>query len=55
MQIEEAPITDCLRVSEVSWKFDIPTIYNFAVIYREICYFLKSSLLFSSFYCLFCL
>ena len=32
MQIEKARIDDRLRVSKVSWKFRIPTIYNFAVI-----------------------
>ena len=39
MQIEKALINDRLRVSKVSIKFRIPTIYNFVVIY--ICYFLK--------------
>ena len=34
MQIEKALIEDRLRVSKVSWKFLIPTIYIFAVIYR---------------------
>ena len=33
MQIEKVLINDRLRVSEVSWKFCIPTIYDFAVIY----------------------
>ena len=33
MQIEKALINDYLRVSKVSWKFRIPAIYNFAVIY----------------------
>ena len=33
MQIEKALIKDCLRASKVSWKFYIPTIYNFAVIF----------------------
>ena len=33
MQIEKALINDCLRVSKVSGKFRIPTVYNFAVIY----------------------
>ena len=33
MQIEKALINDCLCVSKVSWKFHIPTIDNFAVIY----------------------
>ena len=32
-QIEKALINDRLRVPEVSWKFRIPTIYHFAVIY----------------------
>ena len=31
MQIEKAQINDRLRISKVSWKFRIPTIYNFAV------------------------
>ena len=33
MQVEKALINDPLRVSKVSWKFHIPTIYNFAAIY----------------------
>ena len=33
MQIEKALTNDRLRVSEVSWKFRISTIYNFAIIY----------------------
>ena len=33
MQIDKALITDRLRVWKVSWKFYIPTINNFAVIY----------------------
>ena len=33
MQIEKALINNPLRASEVSWKFHVPTIYNFAVIY----------------------
>ena len=41
MQIEKAVINDHLRVSEVTWKFRIPTIYNFAVIYQENLLFLK--------------
>ena len=32
MQIKKALINDRLRVSKVSGKFRIPTIYNFAVI-----------------------
>ena len=33
MQIEKQLINDRLRVSNVSSKFRIPTIYNFVVIY----------------------
>ena len=33
MQIEKALINERLRVSKVSWKFRIPTIYDFVVIY----------------------
>ena len=33
MQIKKALINDRLRVSKASWKFRIPTISNFAVIY----------------------
>ena len=33
IQIEKALIDDRLRASKVSWKFRIPTVYNFAVIY----------------------
>ena len=33
MQIENALMNDLLRVSKVSWKFCIPTSYDFAVIY----------------------
>ena len=33
MQIEKALINNCLRVSKVSWKFRIPTIYSFVVTY----------------------
>ena len=33
MQIEKALINDDLRVSKVSRKFCIPTIFDFAVIY----------------------
>ena len=32
-KIEKALINDGLYVSKVSWKFRIPTAYNFAVIY----------------------
>ena len=57
MQIEKGLINHRLRVSKISSIFRIPTIHNFAVIYpmQFICNFLKSSLLFISFYCLFCL
>ena len=33
MQIEKALTNDCLHVSKISWKFRIPAIYSFAVIY----------------------
>ena len=33
MQIEKALINDRLRISKLSWKSRISTIYNFAVIY----------------------
>ena len=33
MSTEKVLIKDSLRVSKVSWKFWIPAIYNFAVIY----------------------
>ena len=53
MQIEKELMDDRLRVSKV---FRIPTIYNFGVIYWwNFAIFLKGSLLFNSFYCLFCL
>ena len=42
MQIEEALINDRLRVSEVSWKFHIPTIYK-----PKVSYFLTVSIVFS--------
>ena len=32
-QIEKALKNDFLHVSKVSWKFRIPTIFNFAIIY----------------------
>ena len=41
MQIEKAQINDRLHVSKVSWNFRIPTIFNFTVFTREICYFLQ--------------
>ena len=34
MQTEKALINNRLQVSKVLWKFCIPTIYNFSVIYR---------------------
>ena len=33
IQIEKSPIKDRLRISKVSWKFCVPTIFNFAIIY----------------------
>ena len=33
MQIEKLLINDCLRVSKLSWKFRIQTIYNISVNY----------------------
>ena len=46
MLIEKALIYDRLRVSKVSCKFRIPTIYNFAVnLPIKFSFFLKSSLL----------
>ena len=54
MQIEKALINDRLLVLKVSWKFRIPTIYNFVVIYRwkflfslKVAYFLTISIVFS--------
>ena len=35
MQNEKALTKDRLRVSKVSWKYRIPTIHNFAVIYPQ--------------------
>ena len=56
MQIEKSIINDRLRVSKMSWKFRIPTIYNFAVIYPwNLIFFYKAAYFFISFYCLFCL
>ena len=53
MQIEKVPINDRLRVSNVSWKFNILTIYNFAVISlwnllfpQKVAYFLPVSIVF---------
>ena len=54
MQIEKPLINDRLRVSKISWKIGIPTIYNFAVIYlwnllflKKVAYFLTVSIVFS--------
>ena len=54
MQIGKALINDRLSVSKVSWKFRVPTIYNFAVIYSwnllfslKVAYFLTVSIVFS--------
>ena len=33
MQVKKAMINDRLHASNLSWKFRIPNIYNFAVIY----------------------
>ena len=50
MQIEKSLKNDRLRVSKVSWKFCILTIYNFCSnIPVKFAIFLKSSLLFNSF------
>ena len=54
MQIEKALIIDRLRVSKVSWIFRIPTTHKFCSnLPVKFSIFLKSSLLFNSFYCLF--
>ena len=54
MQIEKALINGRLRILKVSWKFRIPTIYNFVVIYpgnllffEKVAYFLTVSIIFS--------
>ena len=54
MQIGNALINDRLHVSNVSWKFRIQTIYNFAVLYhlnfkfsQKVAYFLTVSIVFS--------
>ena len=52
MQIEKALKNYRLRVSKVSCKFHILTIYNLAVLPVEFAIFLKSSLFFNNFYCL---
>ena len=52
MQIEIALINDRLRLSKVSWKICVKTIYKFVVIYPwNLLFSLKSSLLFNSFLC----
>ena len=35
-KLKKALTNDHLRVSKVPWKFHIPTIYNFAVIYPQV-------------------
>ena len=54
MQIEKALKYDRSPISEVSWKFCIPTIYNLAVIHswnllfsEKVAYFLTVSVVFS--------
>ena len=54
MQIEKPLIDARLRVSKVSWKFHVQTIYTFAVIYpwnllflKKVGYFLMVSIVFS--------
>ena len=54
MHIEKALINDRLRVLKVSWKFRIPTVFNFTVIYawnlqffEKAAYFLAVSIVFS--------
>ena len=54
MQIEKVLINDCLRISKLSRKFRMPTIYNFEVIYPwnlpfswKVAYFLTVSRVFS--------
>ena len=32
VEIDKALISDCLRLSKVSGKFHIPTIFNFAIV-----------------------
>ena len=53
IQIEKALVNDCLHVSKTSWKFRIPTIYHFGVIYpwnllfsKKLAYFLTVSIVF---------
>ena len=51
MQKEKALINDCLRVSKVSWKFRIPTMYKFThelyFFFLNVAYFLTVSIVFS--------
>ena len=54
MQIEKTLINENLRVSKISWKFHIPTIYNFSVVYpwnlllfKKVAYFLTISIVLS--------
>ena len=54
MQIEKRLVNDRLRASKVSWRFPIPTIYNFALICPwnllfslKVLYFLTVSIIFS--------
>ena len=54
MQIEKPLVNDHLRLSKVSWKFGIPTIQNFSVVYlwnmlfsQKVAYFLTVSIVFS--------
>ena len=46
-------INDCLRVWSVSWKFHVPTIYDFLVIHVKFLILSKSSLLFNTCYSFF--
>ena len=54
MQIEKPQINDRLRVWKLSWKFCLPTVYNFAVIYplnllfsEKVAYLSTGSIVFS--------
>ena len=40
MQTEKPLMNDPLRVSEVSWKFHIPTIYEKYLLFNSFCYLL---------------
>ena len=53
-KLKKPLINDNLTISKVSWKFSIPTIYNFAVVYlwnllflKKAAYFLTLSIVFS--------